>query len=125
MENLGYNSDDDSFKHQDKYSNKGLWGKLKNNFSKVSNNTIEKVLTMYYAFRDEETPAWAKSVIAGALGYFIFPIDAVPDIIPVLGYTDDLSILIAAIAALGFNIKDKHKEKAQEVINKWYSNLNK
>ncbi len=123
MKNLGYDPDSENFKYQDKYSNKGLWGKLKNNFSKVSTNTIEKVLTMYYAFRDEETPTWAKTVIAGALGYFIFPIDAVPDIIPALGYTDDISILIAAIAALGFNIKDKHKNKAQEVISNWYANL--
>lgn len=123
MSNLVYDPYKDSKEFKEKYSNRGFWEKLKGNFSKISNNTIEKALTLYYALRDEDTPAWAKTVIAGALGYFIFPIDAVPDILPALGYSDDVLVLIAALTTVGLNLKDKHTEKAKEVIKKWYSKV--
>jgi uncharacterized membrane protein YkvA (DUF1232 family) len=51
---------------------------------------IEKALWLYYAAQQPNTPLWAKTAIYGALGYFISPIDAIPDITPVIGYADDL-----------------------------------
>ncbi len=111
----------DNFKNE--FSNRTFWKKLKLNLSGLSNYTIEKALTLYYAFRDDDTPNWAKSVIAGALGYFIFPLDAIPDLLPVLGYSDDLMVLTAAITTIGFNIKDRHREKAKVTIKHWFYNL--
>lgn len=111
-------------KYTSEFTKDTFWDKLKGNFSKISNSTIEMALTLYYAFRDEETPTWAKSVIAGALGYFIFPLDAVPDLLPMLGYSDDIMVLTAAITTIGFNIKDRHKEKAKATIKNWFYNLN-
>ena len=111
-------------KFKNEFSNRSFWAKLKSNLSGLSNSTIEMSLTLYYAFRDDDTPTWAKSVIAGALGYFIFPLDAVPDLLPMLGYSDDIMVLTAAIATIGFNIKDRHKEKAKATIKNWFYNLN-
>ena len=65
----------------------------------------------------------AKTVLAGALGYFIFPIDAIPDFIPAIGYSDDMTVLVSALIAVGFNIKQSHKDKAKDVLRKWYFNL--
>lgn len=55
---------------------------------------------LYFALQRDETPVWAKTTIVGALGYFISPIDAVPDVIPVVGYSDDLAVLVAAVATV-------------------------
>lgn len=67
--------------------------------------------------KDEDTPIWAKTTIMGALGYFISPLDAIPDITPFVGYSDDLGILVAAVAT---HIKDEHVEKAKETLKKWF-----
>ncbi len=105
------------------YQNKSFWQKLKRNVNRKSSNLIEVCLTAYYAFRDEHTPRWAKTVLAGALGYFIFPLDAIPDILPAVGYSDDITVLVAAIVTVGFNIREEHKDKARQVIRKWFFNL--
>jgi len=114
--------ENDQFKNE--FTNKSFWSKLKKNLSKLSNSSIETALTLYYAFRDDDTPAWAKSVIAGALGYFIFPLDAIPDILPILGYSDDIVVLTAAVTVIGFNIKDRHKQKAKATLKNWFYKLN-
>ncbi len=114
---------DNFYQYQEKYSDDSFWKKLKNNAAKISNVAIEKALTLYFAMKDEETPLWAKTVIAGALGYFIFPLDAVPDILPALGYSDDTVTLIVALFTVGMNIKDKHVKQAQEKAKSWYEKL--
>lgn len=110
-------------KYKSEFTNDSFWDKLKLHFSKISSTTVEMALTLYFSFRDDETPTWAKSVIAGSLGYFIFPLDAVPDLIPLMGYSDDIVVLTAAITTIGFNIKDRHKEKAKSTIKNWFNNL--
>lgn len=69
-------------------------------------------LTLYYTFRDPRTPAWCKTVILGALGYFISILDALPDLTPVLGYTDDVGVMVAALAVLGSHVLPQHRDKA-------------
>ena len=64
---------------------------------------------------DADTPVWAKGIIIGALGYFISPVDAIPDIVPVVGYTDDLGALAIALAAIAAHIKDEHVAKAKRL----------
>ena len=61
-----------------------------------------------------------KATILGALGYLISPIDAIPDFIPVAGFSDDLGVLAAAIAAIGFYIDDEVKNKADEKLAEWF-----
>ncbi|MBD2258612.1 DUF1232 domain-containing protein [Pseudanabaena sp. FACHB-2040] len=80
----------------------------------------EKVLTLYYCFCDRDTPAWAKTVIVGALGYFILPLDAIPDITPVAGYTDDFGMLASAFAMVAVHIKQEHVDQAREKLKIWF-----
>lgn len=131
MDNYGYDPYKesknivDNSNNKKQYTDASFWNKIRCNASKLSNVAVEKALTLYFAMKDKDTPIWAKTVIAGALGYFIFPIDAVPDIIPALGYTDDTATLIAAIVTLGMNVKDKHVEQAKEKISSWYKKVTK
>ena len=65
---------------------------------------VRKALCLYYAALAPETPAWAKAVMLGALGYFILPLDLIPDAIPVIGYADDLGVILAAAATVAVKV---------------------
>ena len=61
-----------------------------------------------------------KSIILGALGYFIFPIDAIPDVLVPLGYTDDLGVLAAAVTAVAMHITPEVKQQATDKLAAWF-----
>ena len=52
-----------------------------------------------------------KVTIVSALGYFILPLDAIPDLTPGVGYADDLGALCIALTLAHAHIKDEHKQK--------------
>mgnify|MGYP000935066965 CR=1 FL=1 len=103
------------------YSDSGFWEKAKKHAKTAGQSVMEPALKMYYAALDTDTPVWAKGIIIGALGYFISPVDAIPDIVPVVGYTDDLGALAIALAAIAAHIKDEHVAKAKETLAQWFS----
>lgn len=92
-----------------KYSDEGFWNKVVSFAKAAGREVIEKALWLYYAAQDPATPTWAKGVVYSALGYFILPIDAIPDLAPVVGYTDDLGVLAAAVAAIATYIRLVHQ----------------
>ena len=102
------------------FTDDGFWEKLKNFAMAAGREVIEKALWLYYAFQKPETPAWAKAVITGALAYFILPLDAIPDAIPVAGYTDDLGALAAAIGMVSLYITDDVKQQATRKLKDWF-----
>jgi uncharacterized membrane protein YkvA (DUF1232 family) len=102
------------------YSEQGFWDKLVSFAKTAGKEVIEKALWLYYAAQDPKIPSWAKTVIYGALGYFIFPIDAIPDITPVVGYADDLGVLAAAVATVSMYITDDVKALASQKLNDWF-----
>lgn len=108
-------------KYDSEYSDDSFWEKVSNFALKAGEEVITLALKLYYALCDDDTPVWAKSIIVGALGYFISPIDAIPDIVPVLGYSDDLGVLTLAFAAVAMHIKDVHAEMAKNKIKQWFS----
>ena len=73
-------------------------------------------LTLFHCLQDPATPRWAKGIILGALGYLILPADALPDMLPVVGLTDDWLALVAALTTVAVYIKDEHKMKAGEQV---------
>ncbi len=101
------------------YSEAGYWQKLKGYASAAGREVVERSLQLYYAAQAEQTPTWAKTVIYGALGYFISIIDAVPDITPFVGYTDDLGVLVAALAAVAANVTPDVKQQARDKTSRW------
>lgn len=103
------------------YSDSKFWDKVRKYAKSAGEGVLEPALKMYYAALDSDTPAWAKAAIFGALGYFISPVDAIPDPAPLVGYTDDLGVLAAALAATAAHIKDTHVAKAKETLTQWFS----
>ena len=109
--------------YDDDYSEESLWRKITKFAVKAGEGVIEKALTLYETMKDEDTPVWAKATIISALGYFISPVDAIPDIIPVVGFSDDLGMLAGACVAVAANVKDEHIRKARETLRKWFGGL--
>jgi len=105
------------------YSEEKFWDKVKRYAIKAGKVVILKALTMYYTMQDKDTPLWAKSVIVGALGYFICPLDAIPDVTPVVGYSDDLGVLAAAMATVSVYIKSEHRQKAEDTWKGWFGDM--
>jgi uncharacterized membrane protein YkvA (DUF1232 family) len=102
------------------YSEESFWDKIKTSFDKIGRPLLEKVLTLYYVLIDSSTPAWAKALIIPALGYFIFPLDVIPDIIPVFGYGDDLGVIVGVLAAVTTCVTEKHNKQAQTKLADWF-----
>lgn len=101
------------------YTDDSFWAKLARYAKTAGRQTVESSLQLYYASLAPQTPTWAKGVIYGALGYFISPIDVIPDLIPG-GYTDDLGILAAAVAAVAMHITPEIRARAAEKIRDWF-----
>lgn len=104
-----------------RYSKKSFWEKAKNFAIAAGKSVMEKALILYYCSRDPDTPAWAKTVIFGALGYFIVPLDSLPDLTPGVGYADDFGFLASAFATVAVHIKDKHKQQAKKQLKIWFN----
>lgn len=100
------------------YDDNKLWDKIYSIIGKTGKKLIEAALLLFFAVKDKDTPAWARTVVFGALGYFIFPFDALPDFVPVIGYSDDMGALITALAAVAAHIKEEHKKQAKELTAK-------
>jgi len=109
--------DDNISKFESEFSEEGLWDKIKNFAKKAGCEVIEKVILLYIVAKDPDTPAKAKALIYGALGYFIMPLDAIPDVTPFVGFSDDLGALATAITLVAMSIKPEHKEQAKEKIS--------
>ena len=91
-----------------------LWRKIISSGRKAGFQTIELALTLYYTARAPETPIWCKTAIYGALGYFISLVDAIPDLTPVLGYTDDVGVMLSAVAMLATHVTPEIRAKARQ-----------
>ncbi len=74
----------------------------------------EELLTAYYCAFDRATPLPVKAALAGALAYFVLPIDGIPDVLPVLGFADDAAVLAAAIKLVTSHIRPEHRDAAKD-----------
>ncbi len=77
---------------------------------------MEDVVAAYYCALDKNTPLRAKGILLAALGYFILPVDTIPDVILGLGFTDDIAVLTAAITAVRAHITPAHRLAARQAI---------
>lgn len=99
-----------------KYSDENFFDKVTGVFKKAGLGLIYKALQLYYVAQRPDCPMKIKAAVLAPLGYFISPIDAIPDFTPVLGFTDDAAIIAAAIIFAQFYINDDVKRKAREKL---------
>lgn len=116
--------DEEAFRQHGKhYSEEGLWNKIKKYSKKAGSSVIYAVLLLYYVLQKEEVPKKEKALIVGALGYFILPLDLIPDIAPVAGYVDDIGALIAALVRVSMYIDADIKKQAKDKLHDWFGDV--
>jgi uncharacterized membrane protein YkvA (DUF1232 family) len=74
---------------------------------------VEDAVAAYYCALDPLTPTRVKVILLSALAYFVLPLDAVADFLPLLGFADDAAVLAAAISEVAGSINERHREKAR------------
>lgn len=119
MENLPENYN----KYEKHYSDESLKDKILKVAKEAGVKVIYGVLALYYILQSDNVSITDKAKIYGALGYFILPIDLIPDFIPVAGYTDDLSAIIWALYAVRNNVTPEIKQKAKDKLKDWFDEI--
>ena len=97
-----------------------FWDKIKNIAKKVGIKTTAYSLILYYILKKDDVPISDKALITGCLGYFILPIDLIPDLAPVLGYTDDVAGMIFALKKCIKYVDDEVKENVTKKLISWF-----
>lgn len=98
----------------------GFWSRALRFLRFAGRQVMHKALLLHYAAQNPRTPKWAKTAIYGALAYLLLPLDVVPDLLPVVGYTDDVWVLAAALATVAFYIDDGVRARTQQRLQAWF-----
>lgn len=96
------------------YDENSFRTKLKRVASQVGAKVLYPALQLYFLLQAKDVPKSAKTLIIGALGYLILPTDLVPDFIPALGFTDDLTALMVVLRNLYKYITPEISARAKE-----------
>lgn len=107
--------------YQKHYSEPKLFSKIGKVCKRAGVKGVYNALLLFYLLKDKNTSLEHKAIIVGALGYFILPVDLIPDIIPALGLTDDLATLVACIKTIKANITPLVKENASKKLSEWFA----
>jgi uncharacterized membrane protein YkvA (DUF1232 family) len=102
------------------YSETKFWSKLKKYGKKAGSSVVYAVLLLYFTLQKPEVPAKTKAIIIGALGYFILPLDLIPDLAVGVGYTDDLGALGLALLQVAMYIDQDIKDQAKQKLVEWF-----
>jgi uncharacterized membrane protein YkvA (DUF1232 family) len=100
--------------HDDSNLRREFWRKLRHVAAQLP--FVEDLLAAYYCAFDRATPLQVKATLAAAIAYFVLPFDAIPDFLPVVGFTDDAAVLATAIRLVASHITPEHREAAREKL---------
>ena len=95
---------------------RGFWPKIRKVAAKVP--FAADALSLWWCAKDPTTPTSAKGMMLAALAYFVLPLDAIPDVLPAIGFTDDAAVIAALIAIVGKNLKPRHRDSAKAFLTK-------
>ena len=114
--NSNFNLDD----YAQYFNDSKLWKKLSKVAKKAGRKAVYYVLVLYYVSRDPAVPRSLKLKVLGALGYFILPLDFIPDALLGLGFTDDLAALAWALFTMRKYVTPEIERKARERLRMWF-----
>ena len=93
-----------------------FWRKLRRHARRIP--FADQLLAAYYCAIDPATPLRAKAILYGAIAYFVLPVDLIPDWVVGIGFTDDAAVLAAAVRSILPHIKDHHRIRAHQAIER-------
>ena len=101
------------------YSPEKLTAKLHRYAKKAGSEVVYNVLLLYNLLNDKSTPVKVRVSIIAALGYFILPTDLMPDLMPMLGFTDDLAVLVFTINQVSGHITPEIRRLSRQQANRY------
>jgi uncharacterized membrane protein YkvA (DUF1232 family) len=93
-----------------------FWRKVRRVLARVP--FAEDLLAAYFCATDRNTPTYVRGILLGAIAYFVLPADMVPDVLAPLGFTDDASVIAAALTAVGSHLQPSHRDQARDRLEK-------
>jgi uncharacterized membrane protein YkvA (DUF1232 family) len=109
-------NDAGGFARDEETVRRGFWAKAKRVAARVPFS--EDLLAAYYCAFDRDTPLHVKAALIGALAYFVLPFDAIPDVLPMLGFADDAAVLATALRMVAGHITADHRAAAQRALER-------
>lgn len=107
-------------KYKSKIKGQEIWTFVTGSMHRLGQKAVYSLLLLYYAFKNGDTPAWAKNIIIGVIGYVLSPIDSIPDLTPLIGFTDDLGVLAFGLVNIACYIDTEVRQKAVLQMGKWF-----
>lgn len=109
-----------SERYRKQYSDETFFRKLKRYAKIVGAKVVYPAMLLHYLLKSDEVPLRIKLILTAALGYFILPIDFIPDFAPLIGFSDDLGVLLLVLKQLASYVTPEIKKQAREQLNKWF-----
>lgn len=109
--------------YQSFFSPEAMWRKISSIARRAGTELVYAVLLLYYVATASSTSKADKARIYGVIGYFILPLDLVPDALPFIGYTDDVAAVIWGLKSVWENITPEIKEKARQRLTRWFGQV--
>ncbi|WP_233190393.1 MULTISPECIES: YkvA family protein [unclassified Sporosarcina] len=103
-----------------RFSEEKFWDKILKFGKQAGVKLTYGALLLFYTFKKPTVPKKVKSTILGALGYFILPLDFIPDFTPIVGYSDDLAIVVGALLVVATYIDANTKQLAKNKVVDWF-----
>lgn len=98
------------------YDDNKFWNVVKKYGGKIGQDVLSKAFRLYFVLKKDNIPFSVKGIVIGALGYLIMPIDIIPDVIPMLGWTDDAAAIALALAQINSYIDVDVEQQADEKV---------
>lgn len=110
----------DFMNYANRFSASDFVDKISSIAKRAGAKLVYAALILYYVLQSDKVSKSDKTIIIGALGYLISPIDVVPDAVPIAGLADDLSVLLFVLKKVWVNVDAEIKEKANAKLDKWF-----
>ena len=105
-------------KYEQHYNDSSFLDKVTKYGKLIGITALYKAVQLWFVLQKPDVPAGTKAVIMGALGYLIAPLDFLPDLLPVLGYTDDMVAITFALIKVQGYIDEEVERKSQKLLTK-------
>ena len=106
--------------YSDKFSSKGFVEKISRIAKRAGSKLVYVALVLFYTLQSKEVSLKDKAIIVGALGYLISPLDVIPYAIPIVGLSEDLTVLMYVINKIWVDVPDDVKTKARTKLSEWF-----
>ena len=110
----------DFMSYANRFSQSDFVEKISRIAKRAGAKLVYAALILYYTLQSDKVSKTDKAIIIGALGYMISPLDVIPDAIPIVGLSEDLTVLVYVINKIWVDVPEDVKQKAHDKLSEWF-----